>query len=148
MRTLVAYFSASGRTAAVAKELAAARGADLFEICPAEPYTEADLNWRDPQARCNREHADGGPVPLAGTVEQFEQYDMVLLGFPIWYGCAPEVVHTFCRALDWSGKRVAVFATSGGGGLGTTEEKLRPCLAGGELTGTRLCRSAAELADL
>ena len=136
MKTLVAYFSAEfGATAKVAKELAAAVGADLFEITPEKPYTPADLRWTNPLARCNREHLAGKDVPVAGTVENFDQYDTVLLGFPIWYGYAPIVVSTFCKQYDWSGKRIYAFATSGGSGIGRTAEKLQPLRQGRRRSG-------------
>ena len=146
MKTLVAYFSAEfGATAKVAKELAAAVGADLFEICPEKPYTKADLRWTNPLARCNREHLAGRDVPVSGTVADFEQYDAVLLGFPIWYGYAPLVVSTFCKQYDWSGKRIYAFATSGGSGIGRTAEKLRPFVPGAECVEAKLVRSAEDV---
>ena len=124
MKALVAYFSAeSGRTANVAKSLAAAIGADLFEIKPEKPYTSSDLNYMNPLARCNREHIAKKQVSVSGKVENFAEYDTVLIGFPIWYGCAPNVVNTFCKEYDFTGKKVAAFATSGGSGIGKTAEK-------------------------
>lgn len=124
MKTLVTYFSAeSGRTAGVAKELADAIGADLFEIRPVKPYSASDLNYMNPIARCNREFMRKKKVPVEGKVEGFEEYELVLIGFPIWYGCAPIVVNTFCSGYDWSGKKVALFATSGGSGIGKTVKK-------------------------
>ena len=148
MKALVTYFSAeSGRTAAVAKEMAAAIGADLFEITPEKPYTSGDLNWMNPLARCNREHAGKKDVPVTGTVENFAEYDTVFVGFPIWYGCAPNVVNTFCKAYDWSGKKVYVFATSGGSGIGKSGEKLQPYIKGGEVVEARLFHTGAEAAE-
>ncbi len=148
MKTLVAYFSAeSGTTARVAKELAEALGADLYEITPETPYTPADLKWTNPLARCNREKLGNKDVPVSGRVEGFEAYSTVFLGFPIWYGAAPNVVNTFCKDYDWSGKTVAAFATSGGSGIGKTADKLRPFIRGGRVADARLCRSAAELTD-
>lgn len=139
MKTLVAYFSAeSGRTASVAKTLADAIGADLFEIKPEKPYSGADLNWMNPLARCNREHVAKKDVPVVERVEAFEQYDAVLIGFPIWYGCAPNVVNTFCKAYDFTGKKVAAFATSGGSGIGKTAEKLDPYVNGAEVISAKL----------
>ena len=106
MKALVAYFSAeSGRTASEAKSLAAAIGADLFEIKPEKPYTSSDLNYMNPLARCNREHITKKQVPVSGKVENFAEYDTVLIGFPIWYGCAPNVVNTFCKECRFYGKR-------------------------------------------
>lgn len=148
MKTLVAYFSAeAGTTAKVAKELAADLGADLFEIVPEKPYTPADLKWTNPLARCNREKIGKKDVPVAGTVADWESYDRVYLGFPIWYYGAPNVVNTFCKGYDWQGKRVALFATSGGSGIGKTAEKLQPYVKGAAIAGAKLCRSASELAD-
>ena len=148
MKTLVAYFSAEfGATAKVAKELAAAIGADLFEIVPEKPYTTADLRWQNPLARCNREHLAGKDVPVAGTVEDFAGYDTIYLGFPIWYGYAPLVVSTFCKAYDWSGKKVYAFATSGGSGIGRTAEKLKPFVPGAACVEAKLVHSAADVTD-
>ena len=145
MKTLVAYFSAEGTTARLAKALAQALGAALFEIVPEKPYTAADIKWTNPLARCNREKFGNRDVPVAGRVEDFGQYDRVLIGFPIWYGAAPNVVNTFCKGYDWTGKRIAAFATSGGSGIGKTAEKLRPYVRGGEVVGAKLFGSAAEL---
>lgn len=143
MKTLVAYFSAeSGRTADVAKVLADAIGADLFEIKPEKPYTAADLNWRNPLARCNREKIGKKDVPVTDKVNAFEQYDTVLIGFPIWYGCAPNVVNTFCKAYNFTGKRVAAFATSGGSGIGKTAEKLKPYVNGADVVDAKLFSGA------
>ena len=84
---------------------------------------------------------------MADTVPDFEKYGLVFLGFPIWYGAAPNVVNTFCKGYDWTGKRVAAFATSGGSGIGKTAEKLRPYVQGGTVADAKLCRSAAELTE-
>ena len=145
MKTLVTYFSAEGNTARAGKELAEHLGADVFEIVPEVPYTAADIKWTNPLARCNREKFGNRDVPVAGRVEDFGQYDRVLIGFPIWYGAAPNVVNTFCKGYDWTGKRIAAFATSGGSGIGKTAEKLRPYVRGGEVVGAKLFGSAAEL---
>ena len=148
MKTLIAFFSAeNGTTARVAREAAQALGADLFEIVPEKPYTAADLRYTNPLARCNREFFAKKSVPVAGRIEDLGSYDTILIGFPIWYGCAPLVVNTFCRDYDWTGKRVAAFATSGGSGIGKTAEKLRPYLSGGELIGAKLVHSGEELAN-
>jgi len=146
MKTLVVYFSAeSGRTAAVAKAFAEKSGADLFEIVPEKPYTKADLNYMNPLARCNREHIAKKDVPVSGTVEIFAEYDIVYIGFPIWYGCAPNVVNTFCSAYDWTGKTVHLFATSGGSGIGRTAEKLQPYVKGADIADAKLVHSAEEI---
>ena len=125
MKTLIAYFSAEGTTAALAEKLAEEIGADVFEIRPQKIYTQADINWKNPMSRCNKEKFGKKDVPVEGSVENFEEYEEVLIGFPIWYGCAPNVVNTFCKAYDWTGKKVAAFATSGGSGIGKTKAKLQ-----------------------
>ena len=147
MKTLIAYFSAeNGTTARVAREAAQALGADLFEIVPEKPYAAADLRYTNPLARCNREFFAKKSVPVSGRIEDLESYDAVLIGFPIWYGCAPLVVNTFCKEYDWTGKKVAAFATSGGSGIGKTAEKLRPFVSGGDLIDAKLVHSGEELA--
>lgn len=148
MKTLIVYFSAeSGTTARVAKDAAAALGADLYEITPEKPYTAADLRYTNPLARCNREFFAKKDVPVVGRIDNFADYDTVLIGFPIWYGCAPLVVSSFCKGCDWSGKKVAAFATSGGSGIGKTAEKLRPFISGGSLIDAKLVHSGAEVSD-
>ena len=144
-KTLITYFSAGGTTAKVARELAASIGADLFEIKPQVPYSAADIKWTNPLARCNREKLGKKDVPVAGRVEGFERYDTVLVGFPIWYGCQPNVVNTFCRGYDWSGKRVYAFATSGGSGIGKTAEKLKHYVKGAVFVEAKLVRSDDEV---
>lgn len=144
MKTLVAYFSASGITADVAKQFAAETGADLFEITPETPYSKEDLNWKNPLARCNVEFFGKKSVPVSGKVEAFGSYDRVLVGFPIWYGCAPNVVNTFCAGYDWTGKTLIAFATSGGSPIGKTAEKLQPDVRGAHVQAV-LVKSAEEL---
>ena len=145
MKTLVAYFSAGGTTAQVAKDLAAQKEADLFEIRPEKPYSAADLKWTNPVARCNREKFGKKDVPVAGTIDSFADYDTVYIGFPIWYGCAPNVVNTFCKGYDWTGKTVHAFATSGGSGIGKTAEKLEPYVKEARSLDAKLVHTAAEL---
>ena len=127
-KKLVAYFSASGVTAKLAKKLAEAIDADLFEIKPVEPYSEADQNWKNPLARCNKEKIGKKDVPVSGIIENMDEYDTVYLGFPIWYWAAPNVVNTFVKQYDFSHKKVVLFATSGGSDMGKTAEKLQPYL--------------------
>ena len=118
-KKLVAYFSASGVTAKVARTLAEAVGADLFEIAPKEPYTKADLNWMDANARSTVEMKDPGSRPeLAAGLPDAAAYDTIYVGFPIWWYVAPTIVNTFLESLDLSGKTVVPFATSGGSGMG------------------------------
>ena len=131
MKAIVAYFSAEGKTEGFAKALAEAIPAELFPIVPEEPYTAADIKWTNPLARCNREKVGKKDVPVRGRVEGWEAYDTVFLGFPIWYYGAPNVINTFCKAYDWTGKKLFLFATSGGSNIGKTAEKLRPFLKGG-----------------
>ena len=147
MSTLVTYFSASGKTAKVAKDFAQSIGADVFEIVPEEPYTASDLKWTNPLARCNKEKFGKKDVPVAGKVADFDKYDTVYIGFPIWYGLQPNVVDTFCKGYDWSGKKVYAFATSGGSGIGKTAEKLAAVTKGASEVDAILVRSAAQLKD-
>ena len=129
-KTLVAYFSASGVTAKVAKDLAAVAGADLYEIKPAIPYTRADLNWTDKQARSPVEMQDAASRPeLADRAAMIEAYDRIYLGFPIWWYVAPHIINSFLEQYDFSGKTIIVFATSGGSDFGQTVEALRPSCA-------------------
>lgn len=125
-KTLVAYFSASGTTARTAKEIAEAAGADLYEIRPAKAYTAADLDWTDKKSRSTAEMNDPACRPeIEGTVEHMEQYDTVLVGFPIWWYVEPRIVDTFLESYDFSGKTLIPFATSGGSGIGGAEKSLR-----------------------
>ena len=144
-KTLDLYFSAEGNTAKVAKEYAEKTGADVFEIVPEVKYTAADIRWTNPLARCNREQIAGKEVPVLGKVENFEQYEDVYIGFPIWYGQAPRVVHTFCKGYDWTGKKIHIFATSGGSGIGKTAEKLAPSVPGAEIVDAKVIKSAGEI---
>ena len=146
MCTLVAYFSAeAGTTAKVAKDLAKKIGADLFEIKPEIPYSKADLRYMNPLARCNREKFGNKDVSVAGRIENLSQYDTVYIGFPIWYGAAPNVVNTFCKGYDWKGITIHAFATSGGSGIGKTAEKLDPYVKGAVSVDAKLVHSAGEL---
>lgn len=148
MKTLVAYFSAQGTTAALAKKLAAQTGADLFEIRPETPYTAADIKWTNPLARCNREKIGKKDVPVSGRVADWAAYDLVYLGFPIWYYGAPNVVNTFCKGYDWTGKRVVLFATSGGSPIGRTAEKLQPYLPAAQIVSAQVLRDEAGLTGI
>ena len=148
MKTLVAYFSAEGTTAALAKTLAQRLGADLFEIRPVTPYTAADIRWTNPLARCNREKIGKKDVPVTGAVADWEGYDLVYLGFPIWYYGAPNVVNTFAKGYDWADKRVVLFATSGGSDIGRTAEKLQPYLKNGQIVKAMVLKGTTELEEL
>ena len=114
-KTLVAYFSATGTTKAAAQKLAKKLGADLYEISPEEPYTSADLDWRDKGSRSTLEMKDRSSRPaIKGRCENIADYDTVWIGFPVWWYTAPTIVNTFIEAHDLGGKVLNVFATSGG----------------------------------
>ena len=124
---LVAFFSASGVTAALAQRLSRAAGADLFEIKPAVPYTSADLDWTNASSRSSVEMKSPASRPeIAEKLPSMADYDVVFLGFPIWWYVAPTIINTFLESYDFSGKTIALFATSGGSPMGRTLEILRP----------------------
>ena len=138
-RKLVAYFSASGTTAKVAKRLADSLDADLFEIKPKEPYTDSDLRWTNPLARSNREKIRRKDVPLENHIENLALYDTIFLGFPIWYYAAPNIIQTFLKEHDFSGLKIALFATLGGSDINKCAAKLKPYLASeSEIIGAKL----------
>ena len=143
-KKLVAYFSASGTTAVLAKTLAEAVGADLFEIIPAVPYPKADLNWTDRNSRSSVEMADSASRPaIAGTCANIADSDTIFVGFPIWWYVAPTIVNTFLESCDLTGKTVVPFATSGGSGMGKTNAALAPSCKGAALVeGKVFSRSA------
>lgn len=148
MKTLVAYFSAeTGKTRKIAEELSDSLKADLFEIRPEQPYTAADLKWVNPIARCNREKIGKKDVHVIDKVENWDEYDTIYLGFPIWYYGAPNVVNTFCKDYDWSKKDIHIFATSGGSGIGKTAEKLKPYVEGGNIVDAKRVTSASEVLE-
>ena len=125
-KKLVAYFSASGVTAKVADLLADAVGADIHEIRPKVPYTKADLNWMDKKSRSSIEMADKKIRPeIAESNVRIEEYDVVFLGFPIWWYVAPTIINAFLEKYDFSGKKIILFATSGGSKFGKTVEELK-----------------------
>lgn len=124
---LVAFFSASGVTAALAQRLSRAAGADLFEIKPAVLYTSADLDWTNASSRSSVEMKNPASRPeIAEKLPSMADYDVVFLGFPIWWYVAPTIINTFLESYDFSGKTIALFATSGGSPMGRTLEILRP----------------------
>ena len=126
-KKLVAYFSASGTTANVAKNLAKAAGADLYEIKPAKPYSKADLNWMDKQSRSSVEMRDKSSRPaLADADANIADHDTIFIGFPIWWYVAPTIINSFLEAYDFSGKKIVLFATSGGSGFGKAVASLQP----------------------
>lgn len=134
-KTLVIYYSASGNTARVAKDIAEAAGADLFEIVPTEVYTSEDLNWTNPDSRVSREHDDESlrDVPLTTTeVPDWDSYDTVFIGYPIWWGFAAWPVDTFVKNNDFTGKTVIPFATSSSSGMGQSGSLLADMAGTGE----------------
>ena len=125
-KTLVAYFSASGVTAKVADKLADALGADIYEIRPEVAYTKADLNWMDKKSRSTIEMNDKTIRPaIADQNARIDEYNTIFLGFPIWWYVAPTIINTFLESYDFSGKKIILFATSGGSIFGKTVEELK-----------------------
>ena len=125
-KKLVAYFSASGVTKAAAERLAKAAKADLFEIKPAVPYTQADLDWTNKKSRSSVEMNNPNSRPeIAEKVSNMGDYDTVLIGFPIWWYVAPTIINTFVESYDFTRKTLVPFATSGGSGMGRTVDELR-----------------------
>lgn len=147
---LVAYFSASGVTAKVAKKLADVTGADLFEIVPAVPYTRADLDWTDRNSRSSREMRDKSFRPAIAETTDTSKYGVIFVGFPIWWYVAPTIVNTFLESCDLQGKTIVPFATSGGSGMGNTAEELKVSCKGAIVKSGRRFRanvSEEEIAD-
>ena len=139
MNALIAYFSASGTTAKVAKALAKAADAGLYEIKPAVPYTRADLNWMDKGSRSSVEMNDKQSRPaLADTDAPIAGYDVIFLGFPIWWYVAPTIINTFLESYDFTGKTIVLFATSGGSGLGKSAAALKGSAPGAKILDGRL----------
>lgn len=136
MNALVAYFSAGGTTARAAKALAKAADADLYEIKPAVPYTRADLNWTDRSSRSSVEMNDRHSRPALADPKlpiAMDKYDVIFLGFPIWWSAAPTIINTFLESGDFTGKTIILFATSGGSGLGQSAANLRPSAPGANI---------------
>lgn len=143
-KKLVAYFSVSGVTKKLAEKIAALTEADLFEIKPQVPYTDADVNWVNPISRCNKEKIARKDVPISGTVSNMADYDVIYLGFPIWYWAAPNIINTFVKSYDLSGKKIMLFATSGGSDMGKTADKLKPFMNGGEIVDGKVFNGTVE----
>lgn len=148
-KTLVAYFSASGTTAKLAKTLAKTVGADLHEIQPEKPYTTADLNWQDSKSRSSKEMNDKSFRPaVANKVENMAQYDTIFVGFPIWWYVAPTIINTFLEQYDLVGKKIIPFATSGGSGMGNTNKELATSCKGAILIEGKRFGNGISEADL
>ena len=133
-KKLVAYFSASGVTAKVAETLAEAIGAYIYEIAPKVPYTKADLNWMDKNARSTIEmNAPSSRPEIESKRDNMNEYDTIFVGFPIWWYVAPTIINTFLESYDLTGKTIIPFATSGTSGMGKTNERLAPSCKGAKL---------------
>ena len=142
-KRLVAYFSASGVTAKVAENLADAIGADIFEIQPEVPYTKADLNWMDKKSRSTIEMSDPTSRPaIAAKRDNMDEYDTIFVGFPIWWYIAPTIINTFLEKYDFTGKKITLFATTGGSGFGNTIKELQPSAPGAEFVEGGLLKMA------
>lgn len=139
-KALVAYFSATGTTKGVAEHIANGLNADIYEIVPEEPYTDADLDYNDNNSRTTIEMNDPDARPaISGSVENMEQYDIVFIGYPIWWGEAPRIVSTFVESYDFSGKTIVPFCTSGGSDIGSSATSLEQLTNGATwLDGRRL----------
>ena len=139
-KVLVAYFSATGTTEGVAEHIANGLNTDIYEIVPEDPYTDADLDYNDNNSRTTIEMNDPDARPaISGSVENMEQYDIVFIGYPIWWGDAPRIVSTFMEQYDFSGKTIVPFCTSGGSGIGSTAANLEQLTSGATwLSGRRL----------
>lgn len=149
MNALVAYFSATGTTAKAAKALAHAVGGALYEIKPAIPYTGADLNWMDKGSRSSVEMGDTSSRPaLADTDAPVAGYDVIFLGFPVWWYVAPTILNAFLEAYDFTGKTIVLFATSGGSGLGQSAARLRPSAPGAKIVDGRMLNGRLNEAEL
>jgi flavodoxin len=140
-KKLVAYFSASGVTRTAAEKLAKGQQADLFEIKPVQPYTDADLNWTNRQSRSSVEMADKtSRVEIAEKLANMADYEEIFLGFPIWWGVAPHIINTFLESYDFTGKTISPFATSGGSGYGRSNEELKPSAPGAKWNPGKMAR--------
>lgn len=148
-RKLVAFFSASGVTAKVAEVLADTIGADLFAIEPEVPYTKADLDWMDKTSRSTLEMKDLASRPaIARKRDNMDEYDTIFVGFPIWWYVAPTIINTFLESYDLTGKTIIPFATSGGSGMGKTNEKLLPSCKGAKLLEGKVLKANASVDEM
>ena len=145
-KVLVAYFSATGHTKTIAEYLQTALDADIYEIVPQEPYTADDLDYNTDGCRANQEqHDDSARPAISGSVENMDGYDVVFVGYPIWWGQAPKIVYTFLEGYDFSGKTIVPFCTSGGSGIDGSLGGLQALSPDADwLTGQRFSASASE----
>ena len=147
MKKLVAYFSASGETKAVAQKLAQAANADLFEIVPQQIYTNADLNWRDKHSRSSVEMNDRACRPAMAAAPDVSGYDVIFVGFPVWWYREPSIIDTFMESADFTGKTVVPFCTSGGSGVGRSDKNLADHAGSGNWESGKLLNHTSD-ADL
>ena len=148
-KTVVAYFSAGGVTAKVAEKLAKGIGADLFEIVPETRYTDADFNWMDKKSRSTVEMNDRNSRPaISSNVENMAAYEVVFVGFPVWWYREPSIIDTFMEAYDFGGKTVIPFATSGGSGLGDSAKNMQALAPGAEVQEGRKFSASASADEL
>lgn len=144
-KVLVAYFSASGVTRKAAEKLAAAAGGDLFEIEPEIPYTSADLDWMDKKSRSSIEMSDKSSRPaIVKKSLDLSEYDSIFVGFPIWWYVAPTIINTFLESCNFSGKKIILFATSGGSGFGNTVKELQASAPGAQIVEGKILNGASE----
>lgn len=142
-KTLVAYFSASGTTRKIAEMIAEVGDFSLYEITPKELYTSDDLNWMNKKSRSSVEMSNKRIRPeITDTDAHIKEYDTIILGFPIWWYVAPTIVNTFLEKYDFSGKKIVLFATSGGSGFGNTVKELKPSAPGAEIVEGKLLNRA------
>lgn len=141
MKTLTAYFSASGVTARAAKALAIADGSDVYEIKPEVLYTKADLDWMDKKSRSTVEMNDRSSRPaIAGRVDNMDEYSVINLCFPIWWYREPSIIDTFLESYDFTGKKIVLYATSGGSGFGDTARGIQQLVPKAEVTEGKMLR--------
>ena len=146
-KVLVAYFSCTGNTEGIVEHIVSILGADVYQIVPEEPYTDADLNYNDSSSRTTIEMNDSTSRPaISGAMENMEDYDIIFIGYPIWWGQAPHIVYTFFESYDFSGKTIVPFCTSGSSGVGSSATNLHGSAADSTvwLDGTRLASSASQ----
>ena len=145
---LIAYFSAEGTTAGKAGLLAEATGADVYEIRPAIEYSEADINWRKPFSRCNKEWIKKADIALADKDADIANHDEIYLAFPIWYFTAPLIIKSFLSSYDFSGKKIVVFATSGGSDFNKAIENIKTWANGAEVVAGAMLNGVLSAAEL
>ena len=145
-KVLVAYFSATNTTKGVAEKIAVSTGGTLYSITPAVPYTSADLNYNDSNSRSTKEQNDSNARPaISGSVENMDEYDIVFIGYPIWWAEAPKIIYTFLESYNFEGKTIIPFCTSGGSGVGNSAKNLHGSASKATwLDGTKLSGSATQ----